>query len=145
MKINKIKKAKELLKDKFMVNGLKSMKKGLQKKNLNNALNYLKNLKLLIEIVDSLKVLSSNQGKFEISNEFILKGKNILNSFPENLKEKILILKIYEEELNKFSNKSSENMIEEFQKIISDFLLDSFEIKTLESIEHINQRKLLVL
>jgi hypothetical protein len=126
--IQKIKKTKEILKEKFLINGLKCVQLGNKKNKLNNSIEYLKNLNKLKEIIDVIKVLSNNSEKFELVNELILKGKNILNSFPKNVQKNLRLFNAFEEEFNKFTGKSSENMIEEFKKLISNFIIETFEI-----------------
>lgn len=123
-----IKKAKDLLKNRFMLNSLNCIRIGNNKKSFEKTLNYLGIIKSIKEIIELLKVLSNNQSKFELVNELILKAKVIIGSVPVNFLEKVIIFKKFELELKIFSNKSSENMIEEFQKIITDYLSASFEI-----------------
>ena len=132
--ISHIKKTKEILKQRFMINGLKSMKIGIQKKGLSTTKDYLRNIKSIKEILDLLKILSSNQGKYDLVNELLVKGKNLMNLFPKKLKEKVFILKNFEEELNKYTNKSSENMQEQFQKLIMNYLIETFEVLPLKSL-----------
>ena len=123
-----MKKAKDLLKNRFMLNSLNCIRIGNNKKSLEKTLNYVEAIKSIKEIIELLKVLSNNQSKFELVNDLILKAKTLIGSVPVNFLEKVIIFKKFELELKKFSNKSSENMIEEFQKIITDYLSGSFEI-----------------
>ena len=126
--IHKIKKSKELLKQRFLINGLKCVEIGNKKNKLKSSIEYLKNLNKLKEIIDVVKVLSKNSEKFELVNELILKGKNILNSFPENVRKNLMLIKKFEDEFNKLTGKSSENMIEEFKKLLSNYIIETFEI-----------------
>lgn len=137
--ISQIKKTKETLKQGFMINGLKCIKIGLKKKSINETKDHLKNLNSLKEIIDLLKVLSTNPSKFELVNELLAKGKNLINSFPSDIREKTLLVKKFEEEFGKYTNKSSENMIEEFQKVISSYLSDSLEIMQIINIEELDK------
>lgn len=126
--IQKIKNTKKILKQRFLLNGLKCVQLGNKKNQLKNSIDYLKNLNKLKEIIDVLKVLSNNSEKFEIVNDLITNGREILESFPINIRKNLKLCGKFEDEFNKYTGKSSENMIEEFKKLISNCITESFEI-----------------
>jgi len=106
-----------------MINSIQCIRIGVYKKNLEKKKNYILKIKSLHEIIKLLEVLSGNQSKFEIVNELILKARKIIDEFPSQIKNKIKILLRLEDEIEKFNNKSCENMIDELQKNITESLL----------------------
>lgn len=126
--ISNIKKAKELLKKKFMINSIQCVKTGMIKKDLETKKNLVFKIKSVYEITKLLEVLSGNQSKYELVNELISNARKILDEFPIQLKSSVKLCKKLEEELDKFNSKSCENMVEELQKTITDFLSGSIEI-----------------
>ncbi len=137
-KISNIKKAKELLKKKFMINSVKCVKAGMLKKDLENKNNFIIKVKAIQDIIKLLLVLSGNQSKYELVNELIIKAREILQKFPTQIKCRIKICEKLEEELDRFNRKSCENMVEELQKNIIDVLSDSIEILPFLKVAFVN-------
>lgn len=127
-RIGDMKKAKQMLKVNFFENSIKSMKKGLKKKNLTDVVGLIKSAKQLKEILDVLKVLSTNSSKLLIAYDLIEKGKNIM----KNHNGKVKILKVFEEEYNNYSNKILEKINTEFNNSIQE------EMKNLIKFENNN-------
>lgn len=117
-----------------MMNGLKCVKTGYVKKDLEKKKDLIIKIKSIHEIIKLLEVLSGNQSKYELVNELIVKARNIIETFPSQIKNRVKICRKLEEELDKYNSKSCENMIEEFQKNITDCLSDSIEILSFPNI-----------
>jgi len=111
-----------------MINGLKCVRIGVVKKELEMKKELMIKLSSIKEILKLLEVLSGNQSKYELVNELIMKARIIIDDFPSKFKSKIKILKKLEEELDKYTSKSCENMIEEFHKNLTEMLSESIEI-----------------
>jgi len=133
--ISKIKKTKQILKENFMINGLKCVKIGILKRELETKKELIKKLYSIKEIIKLLEVLSGNQSKYELVMELITKARTIITEFPLNIKNKIKILKKLEDKLDKYTSKSCENMIQEFYKNLSEMLTESIKINPLPRIE----------
>lgn len=111
-----------------MLNGLKCVKIGAIKNELEMKKELIMKLNSIKEILKLLEVLSGNQSKYELVNELIMKARKIIDDFPSKIKNKIKILKKLEDELDKYTSKSCQNMIEEFHKNLTDILSGSIEI-----------------
>lgn len=136
--ISNIKKTKGLLKKMFMVNGISCFKFCMQKKDLEIKKILIIKIKSIHEIIKLLEVLSAAQSKYELVNELIIKARKMLEELPSHLKSKVKICTMLEERLDRFNNKSCENMVEELQKNITDVLSESIEILPFPKITLVN-------
>jgi hypothetical protein len=118
-KIRTMKMMKESLKQKVFVNSARSIQLGNKRKNLSNMISSLKGLKSLKEILDLLKVLANNPSKYGVTLDLINKGKEILSGLQSKKKGPSLkIAKLFEDDFNKFSNKSMDKIVVEFSNIL---------------------------
>jgi hypothetical protein len=151
-KVKEMKKSKEFLRVKFLTNSSLTIKKEIKKRNFLKAYTIVNHFNSLKEILNLLKVLSANQAKFKVSQELISKAGDIINEIKKicksnnqfqntmgqkNKNENFLkLIKIFEEEFAKFSQRSTDNIIQEFSNLIKEQLENSIRIR--ESNENIN-------
>jgi hypothetical protein len=133
-RVKQMKQQKDIIKSKFLINSAQNIRHGIKKKNLSLMISTAKSIKSLKEILDLLKVLSTNPAKYQVTQDLINKGKEIMNQIQKISSNKskintlnnkksssnntLKILKYFEEEFNKYSNKSSEKIIQEFNNIL---------------------------
>ncbi len=112
-----LKKAKNCLKQKFLLNSIKNIQKGEKRKNLSKMLTTTNNIKAINDILNLLKVLSKDPTKYNLTQDLINKGRELIQKtdalFRDPLK-KLKILRSYEEEFNKLSSKSADKIQGEF-------------------------------
>jgi hypothetical protein len=118
-KIKNMKDMKESLKQKVIVNSARSIQLGNKRKNISNMINCIRGLKSLKEISGLLKVLASNPSKYGVTLDLLNKGKEILNCIQTKKKgPNLKIIKLFEEEFHKFSNKSMDKIVIEFSNVL---------------------------
>lgn len=128
-KVQEMKFTKHQIQSKYMQITARTVLKGEKRRNVANLIGIFKDIKSLGEIFELLKVLcSNNQTKFQVANDLIIKAKAIitkLNSMKQSKSEKN-ILKMFEDELNKCTNKMivalflelNRSLMESFEKMI---------------------------
>jgi hypothetical protein len=128
-KVEQSRRTKILLKNKFLINSGLNIQKGIKKGNLNNMLNIFKNVKSIKEILDLLKILSGNPSKYQVVNDLISKGRELMdkiNSYSysnlnvANAKHVFKLMKHFEEEMIKCSSKSTEKVVQEFSNVLNE-------------------------
>ena len=160
-KVQEMKKAKNFIKEKFIKNSSVKIKKEIKKRNYIKAYTIVKHFNSLKEILNLLKVLSVNSGKFKVTQDLILKAGDILeeirkltkpsqniqsvtSNFPkksENSKNNIplALIKTFEVEFSKFSTRSTDNLIQEFTNILKEDIESAITIFE-DSQENINSK-----
>jgi hypothetical protein len=151
-KMQEMKKAKNFLKEKFLKNSALKIKKEIKKRNFIKAYTITKHFNSLKEILNLLKVLSVSPGKFKVTQDLILKAGDILNEIrklcknpitsqssmssfskkgenPQNVPQNTFgLIKIFEDEFAKFSARSTENLLQEFNNLIKEDLENTISL-----------------
>jgi hypothetical protein len=120
-KVKQMKSSKVLMKKTLLVNSAKQIKLGMKKDKLKKVYQMMKDFKSLKEILDLLRILSKDQSKYQITQDLINKGKDLLNRLKVN-SQSPKILKLYAEEFQKVCSKSLDKVQIEFGNVLSETL-----------------------
>jgi hypothetical protein len=125
-KISRLKKANILIKKSFIMNSTKVSIKGIKRQNLHKIRYTLVQIKLLLSIMERIKSINeveivndpditSRNTKFQEESELMNSAKELLLELKTK-NPNIEILKVIENEMLSFSSKTSEKIIEEYNK-----------------------------
>lgn len=145
IRINKWKDQMNFLKRNIINNSTQLLLKGIKAKSQEKALMYLDKLKKLKDIIDLLKIISTNPKKYKLALELITKGKEVIQKMKIIKNPSINLLSLFEKELNDYSSKCCEQINTEFDSVLielfKDFLKFKNEKESKNNDESINQKE----
>lgn len=127
-KVNEMKEAKKFIKSHLLTNTSKTIKLGIKKNNTHRILQMMKNFKSLKDIIDLLRILSKDQSKYQLTQDLLNKGKDLISKLNIN-KRSPNIMKIVFEEFQKLNSKSLDKVQIEFGNILNEELSNLFLFK----------------
>lgn len=134
-KIGGMKKAKGVLKEKFMINSVKNIHSGIKKKNLINThalINTIQEIKIILDKLKDLSNIERDNSKSETDTELIEKGKNLIRKLKSNQKfPNLKIIKSLEEEFSNYTSKSTEKIVNNFTLLLKEEMNKLIHIKSI--------------
>ena len=137
-RMQSMKNDKNIVKKNFLFNSARSMQLGLKKRNLSNIMSTINNIKSLKDILELLKILTNNPSKYQVTQELLNKGKDLISNIRQINSKKtnnIKIIKHFEDEFIKLANKSIDKIQIEFSNLIKEQLLNLISVSN-EKVEN---------
>jgi hypothetical protein len=133
-KVKQMKTHKVFMKKTLLLNSAKQITLGIKKENLKKINQMMKDFKSLKEILDLLRILSKDQSKYQITQDLINKGKDLVQRLKVNSKSP-KILKLHAEDFQKLCSKSLDKVQVEFGNVITEILNSLVKFKEIKEIE----------